>query len=485
MLFTSIEFFIFFAFVFIFQWYIHPFFVKTEDENQSISLHIFLLIASYYFYMSWDYRFGALILISTLIDFYLAIQIENTEVLYKRKLFLILSLFLNLVCILGFFKYYNFFARSINSAGGYFGSSSIFPILNIILPVGISFFTFQSLSYTIDVYRKIIPVERSLIKFALYVSFFPQLVAGPIVTAKTFLPQLLRRVKLEDVNFKKAIRYFLMGYFKKVIISDNISPIVDTIFKNPENYGTEALWLATSLFAIQLYGDFSGYTDMAYGSALLLGYELPENFFMPFKAVSVSDFWRRWHISLSTWLRDYIYISLGGSRNGYFHHKFNLFMTMFLGGIWHGANWTFFIWGTSMGLFLAIESMFNDWKEKNCKDFFRKFRIPINIVGGIYALTAVSLTCALFRGESLEKSLLMIHNMISFVPGSPRPYMIKMGAIMFGIVFFGHWIGHYVYERNKEIKIPYWLEVAFYPILILGIAYFTNDNEAPFVYFQF
>ncbi|HMV46071.1 MAG TPA: MBOAT family O-acyltransferase, partial [Leptospiraceae bacterium] len=326
---------------------------------------------------------------------------------------------------------------------------------------------------------------RSLVKFALYVSFFPQLVAGPIVTAKTFLPQLFRQVKLEEVNFKKAIRYFLLGYFKKVIISDNISPIVDLIYKNPENYGTEALWLATSLFAIQLYGDFSGYTDMAYGSALLLGYELPENFFMPFKAVSVSDFWRRWHISLSTWLRDYIYISLGGSRNGYFRHKFNLFMTMFLGGIWHGANWTFFIWGTTMGLFLAIESMFNDWKEKNAKDFFHRFRIPINIIGGIYALGAVSITCALFRGESLEKSLLMLHNMVHFVPGSPRPYMIKTALIMFVIVFLGHSIGHYLYERGKVFKIPYWLEVSFYPFIILGIAYFTNDNEAPFVYFQF
>ena len=208
-------------------------------------------------------------------------------------------------------------------------------------------------------------MEKSFIKFALYVSFFPQLVAGPIVTAKTFLPQLFRKVQFEDVNFKKAIRYFLLGYFKKVIISDNISPIVDLIFKNPENYGTSVLWLANVLFALQLYGDFSGYTDMAYSSALLLGYELPENFYLPFKATSVTDFWRRWHISLSTWLRDYIYISLGGSRYGRLRHKFNLFMTMFLGGIWHGANWTFFLWGIFMGFFLAIESTIGDLQERN------------------------------------------------------------------------------------------------------------------------
>ena len=314
MLFTSIEFFIFFGLVFIFQWYIHPLFSKEDGNDQSTSLHVFLLVASYYFYMSWDYRFGALILISTLIDYYLAIQIFNTENIRMRKLYLLSSLILNLVCILGFFKYYNFFARSLNGVAGNLGYSPFAPILDIILPVGISFFTFQSLSYTIDVYRKVIPVEKSLLRFALYVSFFPQLVAGPIVTAKTFLPQLFRKVKLEEIDFKKAIRYFLLGYFKKVVISDNVSPIVDLIFKNPENYGTSALWLANILFAIQLYGDFSGYTDMAYSSALLLGYELPENFYLPFKATSVTDFWRRWHITLGSWMKNYLYIPLGGNK---------------------------------------------------------------------------------------------------------------------------------------------------------------------------
>jgi D-alanyl-lipoteichoic acid acyltransferase DltB (MBOAT superfamily) len=485
MLFTSVEFFIFFGLVFFYQWYVHPLFSKEEGNDQSISLHVFLLLASYYFYMSWDYRFGALILISTLIDYFLAIEIDKTEKQSHRKLYLILSLVLNLVCILGFFKYYNFFAHSINLAGESLGYPPFVPILNIILPVGISFFTFQSLSYTIDVYRKIIPVEKSLIKFALFVSFFPQLVAGPIVTAKTFMPQLFKKVKLEDVNFKKAIRYFLLGYFKKVIISDNISPIVDIIFKNPDSYGTTALWLANILFVIQLYGDFSGYTDMAYATGLLLGYELPENFYLPLKATSVTDFWRRWHISLSTWLRDYIYFSLGGSKRGYARHKFNLFMTMFLGGIWHGANWTFFLWGAFMGFFLAIESIFSDIREKYFKEQFLKYNVPINILGFFYGLGAVTLACALFRGESIEKSFLMIQNMFIFVAGNPRPYMIKTGLTVLIIVFIGHYFGHWIYENKKDFKIPYWLEVASYPLIILGIAYFTNDNEAPFVYFQF
>lgn len=484
MLFTSVEFFIFFALVFFYQWYVHPLF-SNEEQKEDTSLHVFLLIASYYFYMSWDYRFGALILISTLIDYFLAIEIGKTEVEKKRKFYLILSLVLNLGCILGFFKYYNFLAHSINSASEAVGYSAFAPILNIILPVGISFFTFQSLSYTIDVYRKVIPVEKSLIKFALFVSFFPQLVAGPIVTAKTFMPQLFKKVKLEDVNFKKAIRFFIMGYFKKVVISDNISPIVDVIFRNPENYGTSALWLANALFVIQLYGDFSGYTDMAYAAGLLLGYELPENFHLPLKATSVTDFWRRWHISLSTWLRDYIYFSLGGSKKGYARHKINLFMTMFLGGIWHGANWTFFLWGMYMGFFLAVESIFSDLKEKYFKDPFIKYNYIVNFFGFIYGIGAVTLACALFRGEGIEKALLMMKNMLTFVPGNPRPYMIKTGFTMFLILFIGHFIGHWIYDNKKDFKIPYWLEVASYPFIILGIAYFTNDNETPFVYFQF
>ncbi|MBP7283729.1 MAG: MBOAT family protein [Leptospiraceae bacterium] len=485
MLFTSIEFFIFFGLVFIFQWYIHPLFSKEDGNDQSTSLHVFLLVASYYFYMSWDYRFGALILISTLIDYYLAIQIFNTENIRMRKLYLLSSLILNLVCILGFFKYYNFFARSLNGVAGNLGYSPFAPILDIILPVGISFFTFQSLSYTIDVYRKVIPVEKSLLRFALYVSFFPQLVAGPIVTAKTFLPQLFRKVKLEEIDFKKAIRYFLLGYFKKVVISDNVSPIVDLIFKNPENYGTSALWLANILFAIQLYGDFSGYTDMAYSSALLLGYELPENFYLPFKATSVTDFWRRWHISLSTWLRDYIYISLGGSRYGKSRHKFNLFMTMFLGGIWHGANWTFFLWGTFMGFFLAVESIAGDLKEKYFKGNYSKFNFILNPIGFIYGMGFVVFACTLFRGESLEKSILMMKNMVFYVAGNPRPYMIKTCLSVVTLVFLGHLFGHWIYEKKRDFKIPYWLELVSYPFLILGIAYFTNDNEAPFIYFQF
>lgn len=440
--------------------------------------------------MSWDWRFGGLILLSTIIDYYIAIKIDETPEQNKRKFFLNLSLILNLICILGFFKYYNFLAGSINQLAILlgFGSGGIIPILSITLPVGISFFTFQSLSYTIDVYRRIIPVEKSFIKFALFVSFFPQLVAGPIVTAKTFIPQLLRKINFEDIDFRKAIRYFLMGYFKKVVISDNLAPIIEKIYHNPEMYGTGALWFGCFLFVIQLYGDFSGYSDMAYSTALMLGYELPENFYLPVKATSVTDFWRRWHISLSTWLRDYIYISLGGSRKGYVMHKFNLFMTMFLGGIWHGANWTFFIWGSFMGFFLAVESMINDWKEKHFPHFqFTNVFISkiFYILSLIYGVGTVAFACALFRAESLDKALTMMGRMLTLTTGDLRPYMLKNGLLGILVIVIGHYLGHLIFEKKKKFNINRNVEYSVYIVTILLIAYLTPDGEPPFVYFQF
>jgi D-alanyl-lipoteichoic acid acyltransferase DltB (MBOAT superfamily) len=432
--------------------------------------------------MSWDYRFGALILISTIIDFILALQIEKESRNKIRLLYLNLSLFLNLICILGFFKYYDFFAKSIN----YLNGSETIPVLHIILPVGISFFTFQSLSYTIDVYRGELKAEKSFLKFALFVSFFPQLVAGPIVTAKTFLPQLEISVPLENIEFRKAIRYFLMGYIKKVIISDNLSPIVDLIYKNSSTYDGVSLFLGALFFLVQLYGDFSGYSDMAYGSALLLGYHLPENFFMPLKGTSVTDFWRRWHISLTSWLRDYIYISLGGSRKGPILHRVNLFFTMFIAGVWHGANWTFFIWGIYMGIFLVIESILKPITSKI--DLIENLFIkrPIQILALFYGVGIVALGCSFFRGESLEQSIQMFLRILSLDSGvSLRPYMIKTFLILFLLISIGYFYGTQIFEKGVEYKISLKVEFFIYPFLILLIALFTNDNEAPFVYFQF
>ncbi len=478
MIFSELEYFLFFGFVFFIYWYLLPIFSK--DRN--FLFQGFLLFVSYYFYMSWDYRFGSLILLSTLIDFVLAIYINESDSKNKRLFFLYLSLFLNLICVLGFFKYYLFFANSINQILG----NKYLPILEIILPVGISFFTFQSMSYTIDVYRKEIPVEKSFLRFALFVSFFPQLVAGPIVTAKTFLPQLETHKKIEDIDFKLAIRFFLMGYFKKIIISDNVSPIVDVLFKSPEVYSGISIWIANAFFVIQLYGDFSGYSDMAFGSALLLGYKLPENFYLPLKPTSVTDFWRRWHITLGTWLRDYIYISFGGSKKGVFIHKFNLFMTMFIGGIWHGANWTYFFWGAFMGSFLAFESAIKNYTEKFWKNLPKKFHPTFLFLSWIYGLGAVTFACALFRSENMSMAKIMMEKMIFMESGEfIRPYMLKTFFVMVIVLFISNIIGHYIFEKKKAFTINSKLEFFVYPILILIIAYFSNDNELAFVYFQF
>ncbi|TGK34881.1 MBOAT family protein [Leptospira gomenensis] len=484
MLFPTLEFFVFFVFVFLIYWYVIPFLFGKDARALSVT-HYFLLIVSYYFYMSWDWRFGGLILLSTVIDFVLAAKIHSSSNKNAKFALITISLVLNLVFILGFFKYYNFFADSLNLFLGTFGIKNSLPILNIILPVGISFYTFQSLSYTIDVYRGQIQPEKSFLRFALFVSFFPQLVAGPIVTAKTFLPQMDTVKNLTEIQFRKAIRYFIMGYFKKVVLSDNISPITQLIYANPQDYGTAALWLAATLFAVQVYCDFSGYTDMAYGSALLLGYELPENFRMPYVARSITEHWRRWHMTLSTWLRDYVYISLGGNRAGILRHRFNLWFTMFVAGFWHGANWTFVLWGACQGTLLLIESIYGNLKDK----YFPEFRLlPDKILAPIQILITNFLVVTVgtsFRAESLTKEWIMLKRMFVYTEGGLRPYMLKTGIPVLLCIALGQWLGFLIFEKKKSWEPPVWLEFAFYPIVAVGLALLTPDLELPFIYFQF
>ncbi|MDI7218649.1 MBOAT family O-acyltransferase [Leptospira santarosai] len=484
MLFPTLEFFVFFIFVFLVYWYLIPYLFGNDTKALSLT-HFFLLVVSYYFYMSWDWRFGGLILLSTVIDFVLAAKIGSSRDGRTRFALITISLILNLVFILGFFKYYNFFADSINLFLGHFGVKNALPILRVILPVGISFYTFQSLSYTIDVYRRQILPEKSFLRFALFVSFFPQLVAGPIVTAKTFLPQLDTTKKLTEIRFRKAIRYFILGYIKKVVLSDNAAPIVEKIFGHPENFGTVALWLGATLFLIQIYCDFSGYTDMAYASALLLGYELPENFRMPFIARSVTEHWRRWHMTLSTWLRDYVYISLGGNRAGVLRHRFNLWFTMFVAGFWHGAAWTFIIWGSCQGTILLLEALYGSLKEKHFRDFRilpDKILAPIQIILTCFVSVAVG---TWFRAESFTKGWVMLKKMFVYSEGGLRPYMLKTGIPVVLCVIAGQWLGYFIFEKNKEWNPPVWLEFSFYPIVAVILALLTPDLELPFIYFQF
>ncbi len=345
MLFTEFRFLLFFAIVWSLYWLVRSNAIRK----------ILLLVASYAFYAGWDARFLVLIFVSTVIDWVVGRQLHQERDEAKRRRWVTTSVVVNLG-ILGFFKYFNFFIESAVTASAWLGLPLQAQALEIVLPVGISFFTFQSMSYTIDIHRGRTE-PRGFLDFSLYVAFFPQLVAGPIVRAREFLPQLGSARRLSKVSFRWGLGLFMVGFVKKAAIADNVAPIVDAYFADPAAYDVMASWIAVTLYAVQIYCDFSGYSDMAIATAALLGYELGRNFAAPYFASSLTAFWRRWHISLSTWLRDYLYITLGGNRGGEFKTYRNLFLTMLLGGLWHGAAWTFVIWGALHGLWLIAERL--------------------------------------------------------------------------------------------------------------------------------
>ncbi|PJZ47339.1 MBOAT family O-acyltransferase [Leptospira brenneri] len=486
MIFSDFEYFVFFLFVFFTVWYVFPAIFSNQSRETRI-LHIFLLISSYFFYMSWDYRFGALILLSTAIDYFVGLKLASESREKVRYYLLLFSLITNLVFILGFFKYYNFLVTSVNSITNPLFGVDTLPVLKIILPAGISFFTFQSLSYTIDVYRNEIPAEKDFIRFALFVSFFPQLVAGPIVTARTFMPQLYTPKKLEDIEFRVAIRFFMLGYFKKAVLSDMVAPTIDTIYADPSGHHAYALLIAAALGGIQVYLDFSGYSDMAIGSAMLLGYKLPTNFNLPFLATSVSGFWRRWHMTLNSWLRDYIYIPMGGSRVTSVRRKFNLWFTMFVSGVWHGAQWTFVFWGSLNGFFYVLEEIWNEWfpNQKNGKESNPWYKAPLWLFQNILNSSIFFLGAVFFRSLSWENAWVHIRGIFTFQAGQIRPYMWKDFLWILFFLYLGHIIGYFIFEKGKWKGIPASLEFALYPVLFLVLNLATPENSVPFIYFQF
>jgi D-alanyl-lipoteichoic acid acyltransferase DltB (MBOAT superfamily) len=323
-------------------------------RRNTVPRETLLLAASYFFYMSWDWRYAGLLAFSTAVDWALGLALGRTERPRPRRVLLVVSLVVNLG-ILGLFKYWNFVMESLAWTSAAVGSSWTPPLHRLLLPVGVSFYTFQSLSYTIDVYRREIPVERSLRRFALFVSFFPQLVAGPIVRASEFLPQLHRTPRVTREAFHSGLLLIFRGLVKKVVLADLLAVLaVDPVFARPTQFGSLALLLGLYAYAFQIYCDFSGYSDVAIGAARMLGYAIPKNFERPYLARNVRDFWARWHISLSTWLRDYLYIPLGGNRGARWKTVRNLMLTMLLGGLWHGAAWTFVAWGAWHGLLLVL-----------------------------------------------------------------------------------------------------------------------------------
>jgi alginate O-acetyltransferase complex protein AlgI len=529
LIFSTANFLFFFIFVFIVQWFIIPVFVPSALRLKTH--HIFLLIVSYYFYMAWEWQFGFLMAFTTVFDYLAGLFMAKADEIYKeskdrrlRNAALLFSVIVNLG-ILGYYKYSDFFISSfidlINTMApeyvGFEQRESL--LLHLILPLGISFFTFQSMSYTIDVYRRIIPAEKSLIRFALFVAFFPQLVAGPIVTAKDFLPQLKSHPEFDLNKMREAARWFIMGYFKKTVLADNMAPIVDMIYRNPASYDSVSNWIGSAAFMIQIYGDFSGYSDMAWGSAMFIGYKLPVNFHMPYLSVTVSEFWRRWHISLMIWIRDYMYIPLGGNRVSYMRHKFNIFITMFLAGVWHGANWTYAAWGAAYGLLLAIESAVNEFiknkknkskelsqsqiqshiqggtiiKEKIRKDpspvYLYLLRPALMAIGFIYTVIISLLLIPFFRAPNIQQSFIVIKQML--IPSVNSSAVLPQDMIfyvLFAVLTMaaGHTAGHFLFrKKGLQFSFPLWLEIPAISVIILFISQIAATDVEAFIYFVF
>ena len=394
-----------------------------------------------------------------------------------RRMYLILSLVSNLG-ILAYFKYYNFFVDSLNSLGAGLKTMDIF------LPIGISFFTFQTLSYSIDIYRGNLKPEKSILNFAFFVTFFPQLVAGPIVRAKEFLPQIRNTLVLSKAGFGKAVFLIGNGLFKKAVISDYISSnFVDRVFENPNLYSGLENLIGVYGYALQIYCDFSGYSDMAIGIALLLGFKLPENFNYPYKASSITEFWRRWHISLSSWLRDYLYISLGGNRKGLLRTNINLMITMLLGGLWHGANWKFVLWGAMHGAMLVLEKFIS-----------RLFALPktkvTKALGIFITFNFVSFCWIFFRAESYNKALdvlSQIKNNFNFAlltqVFNSYTYIILLILLGFLIHFKSKRLD--TYYVKLIVKAPMVFKALYLSIICWIIVQLSNSEVIPFIYFQF
>lgn len=474
MIFNSYIFFIFLGIVL-------PIFYILPNKG---SKNAFLLISSYIFYGYWDWRFCSLLAISTIIDFFICKQLFKTTGEKERKWLLSISLFTNLG-ILAFFKYFNFFIDSFQEICQNFGCNVDYLHLNIILPVGVSFYTFQELSYTIDVYRKKLNPTNNIIDFALFVAFFPQLVAGPIERAKSLLPQLSVKLKPSKEQVSQGAVLIVMGLFRKVMIGDTAGRFVDHIFGNLEMYHSAEILSALFLFSIQIYADFSGYSHIARGTAKLFGVELMKNFEQPYLSRNITEFWRRWHISLSTWLRDYLYFSLGGNRKGESRKYINLFLTMLLGGLWHGASWNFVIWGGLHGLYLTIHKMINRDKKIDTENI-RKFSIKI-ILNIIFTYLLVLFTWLFFRSTSWNSTVLFFQK-VFYWEASEYSFMLIKIVLVFSLLTLILDLLEYTTARHTfilKIKSKAIVTGILAAMLIICFIYMFQVEPLPFIYFQF
>ena len=478
MLFNSLSFAIFLPIVFVIYWFLF----NKNLKFQNISM----LLASYFFYACWDWRFLFLLFFSTFLDYFTGLKMANSENDKMKKFWFWLSVIVNLG-FLGVFKYYNFFAASFADALSNLGFHINPTTINIILPVGISFYTFHGLSYVIDIYKDRIKPEKNFVDYSLFVSFFPLLVAGPIERATHLLPQIKKERNFEYSNAVDGLKQILWGLFKKIVIADQCSILANTIFNNQDNYSGSTLLLGALFFTFQIYGDFSGYSDIALGTARLFGIELLQNFAFPYFSRDIAEFWRRWHISLSTWFRDYLYVPLGGSRGGNWMRIRNTFIIFIVSGFWHGANWTFIVWGLLNAIYILPSIIFKT--NRNNLDIVARGKI----FPTIREFFSIQLTFALtvfawifFRSPNISSALSFISKIFS---GSfftiPTEYSIQLFALIFFFIVV-EWFGR---EKEYAIKIigNNWskpIRYCFY-FLIIATIFIFSTKEQQFIYFQF
>ncbi len=479
MLFNSIDFAIFLPIVFVLYWFV---FKGLKKQNTLI------VAASYIFYGWWDYRFLGLILFSTIVDFFVG-RMLGKENLSHRKLYLGMSLVANLG-MLCFFKYYNFFAENFVSVFTLFGLKLKVESLDIILPVGISFYTFQTLSYTIDIYRRKLKPTSDFITFAAFVSFFPQLVAGPIERASNLLPQFESIRNFDYTKARDGMRQILWGLFKKLVIADNCAMFANTIFNNTQYFTGSGPVFAAIFFTFQIYCDFSGYSDIAIGTARLFGFDLKKNFAFPYFSRDIAEFWRRWHISLSTWFRDYLYIPLGGSRGTKWQTLRNIFIIFVVSGFWHGANWTFIVWGALNALYM-VPLLVMKTHRSNLEIVAKGKLFPTlrELTSMVFTFSLTVFAWIFFRAKDLDHALdfisrIFTDKLFTIQHFETRGY-VTMGLVAVFVII--EWIGREDEYAIEKIGLNWnrLLRWAFYTLLLLIMGLFIKTVETPFIYFQF
>ena len=474
MLFCSRQYLVFFVAVFVAYW-------ALPRRQARVWL---LLTASVLFYATWNQWLAAVVCLSSTADYLLARGMDRFDRPRWRQALLALSLAMNLA-LLGWFKYANFFLRSLEDALTALGATASLPVLKIILPIGISFYTFEAISYTVDVYRRRIAAEKNLGHFLLFILFFPHLIAGPIVRARDFLPQISRTKRWDWARMNVGVQYFLLGLFKKLVIADRMALFADPLFADPDHFNTAAHWAGVLAYALQVYCDFSGYSDMAVGSAHMLGYKLAKNFDLPYAAPNIADFWRRWHISLSSWLRDYVFLPLGGSRAGGWRTYRNLMVSFTVCGLWHGANWPYIVFGVVQGLLMSGHRIWQQF----CKGRPALDRLLTTWPGTALRIAATftvfCLTLVIFRSPTLTSGFDMLRHMFFRHVGGGHSLPLVALWLPALMIFIGHVAAARNGWRRPFLALPSPLRGLAYALTLTFALLFNPGSDAAFIYFQF